>query len=84
MALKKQKQNFGYNFEYWMITSRSYAKEPNRTDFVISLYKDKESRDTDIYCAVESRQYFLEGDISTEGCYNYVKTLPEFEGAEDC
>ena len=84
MALKKQKQNFGYNFEYWMITSRSYAKEPNRTDFVISLYKDKEARDTDIYSAVESRQYFLEGDITTEECYNYLKTLPEFEGAEDC
>jgi len=84
MALKKQKQNFGYNFEYWMITARSYCKEPNRTDVVISLYKDKEARDADIFCAVESRQYTIEGDATSELCYNYLKTLPEFDGAEDC
>ena len=84
MALKKQKQNYGYNFEYWMITARSYTKEPNRTDFVVSLYKDKATRDADIYSAVESRQYTLIGDATTEECYNYLKTLPEFEGAEDC
>lgn len=84
MALKKQKQCYGYNFEYWMITNRSYNKENDKTNIVISLYKDKSARDNDIFCAVESYQYDIIGDNSTEQCYNYLKTQPDFEDAEDC
>lgn len=84
MALKKSKQCYGYNFEYWMITARSYNKENDKTNMVVSLYKDKEARDENIFCAVESFQYDMVGDVDTEGCYNYLKTQPEFEGAEDC
>lgn len=84
MALRKTKKVFGYDFNYWMITSRNYSKEYNRTEFVVSLYKNQDMRQEDVHSAIESYTYNLDGEQTTEACYNYLKTLSEYKDAEDC
>lgn len=90
MALiKKIRQEDGVTTEYHRILYVNVTVNSHNSIAVIS-YVDEESRQTD--GSGENRPYRQAATYETdydpsmdiEGAYDYLKTLPIFEGAEDC
>lgn len=88
MALKKEiKQNDGVVTGYHRILF--VQKTINSHDSIAVLsYVDKESRDKEeqgerpYKVSITFEKEYDEG-MTIEGAYEYLKTLPEFEGSED-
>lgn len=84
MALKKKITKFGYDFEYSMISNINFNKESNKTYITVNLYKDKATRDEDITNYAEYIDFVAEGNKTIAECYDFLKTLEQYQDAEDC
>jgi len=88
MALKLSKQNkLGYTMEYHKILSIGYKK----SELLISIgtYKDKSAKDSGCSPADMKNYHMPKSGYDTTSpdrpqIYTYLKSLPEFSGAEDC
>jgi len=89
MALYKDiKQDDGIITKYHRILYLTHTVNSHNSIAIVS-YTDRESRDTDIVS--ENRPYRkaityeidYDENMTIESAYNYLKTLPEFEGATD-
>ena len=89
MALYKDiKQDDGVITKYHRILYLTHTVNSHNSIAIVS-YIDRESRDTDIVS--ENRPYRkaityetdYDENMTIESAYNYLKTLPEFEGATD-
>ena len=91
MALKKlvniQKDLFdpALSAEYWVITRMESMKQDNRTRVELSLFETQEKSKQPMAFPHTMRHVEIDGmDVTREAAYNYIKTLPNFNDAEDC
>ncbi len=91
MALKKlvniQRDLFdpALSAEYWVITRVESMKQENRTRVELSLFETQEKSKEQMATPVSMRHVEMDGmDVTREQAYNYIKTLPNFNDAEDC
>lgn len=85
MALKKQINEKGFECEYWIIADIHSMKKLNLVTFTVLLFKDAVSRQASIDNFILTKHYRVsDSNKSKEDLYVYLKTLPEFSGAEDC
>jgi hypothetical protein len=86
MALKKDVVITRPNFDGLLIHRNGYWK-------ITRIYGDKSEMRFDVCCIVNTEinqqvsKYFtpvLDGKNFIAQAYDYLKTLPEFEGAQDC
>lgn len=87
MALKKQiETESGILAEYWRIHILRHDRKEAKTEVVLGCYKDVTARQAD-KAPVLSLSLHLIGDIESgnviQNCYDLIKLLPQFEGAED-
>lgn len=65
-----------------VIVPRKSVEGDRLTEAVLAICQDKDSE------PVERRGYYfnldMEGANPVQQAYDYIKTLPEFSGAEDC
>lgn len=89
MALKKSiRQEDGVTTEYHRVLFVQIT--PNRQNSVAVLsYVDGEARDSEKgseyqpYNRSVTYETGYDPEMTVEGAYNYLKTLPQFDGAED-
>jgi hypothetical protein len=91
MALKKlvniQKDLFDpvTPAEYWVITKMESMKQENKTRVELSLFTTQETSKQPMAFPHTMRHVEIEGmDVTREAAYRYIKTLPNFNDAEDC
>lgn len=84
MALKKTiTDSTGRTAEYWKIVqSQSFFMTEVKTHFNVALYASAEAR-LNGFQPVSESVYVAEGELSRAQCYYYLKTLEQFEEAED-
>lgn len=91
MALKKQiRQADGVVTEYHRILYIMQTLN-RQTSIAVLSYVNEDSRSGEIdiesgikpYQKAETFEFEYSPDITAESAYNLIKTLPEFEGAED-
>lgn len=83
MALKKKIDIYGYQPEYIIIDTVDFSKVLNNTKFRTLYYKNEEERRENLEAYIFRKDYCLPGCKSIIECYEYLKTLPEFDGSED-
>lgn len=72
MALKLKKQIAGYDYEYWKILKMS--TDLDNTCVRMGLYKDKETRDSNVNDFIEMKAIILDGtDYTRETAYQKIK-----------
>lgn len=87
MGLKLGKTIKGIDCQdaYHMVFSTMWDKETNNISAVVYSYFNKASRDANLLNQLEEKQYYLipanltQSDVQT--VYEYLVTLPEFQGA---
>jgi hypothetical protein len=85
MALKKSYTFKGIPCEYWIIINLELMKLTNRTKITLGLFVNSNTRDISLNNFVLSRIFEFSGvDKTRTDAYTYLKTLIDFENAEDC
>lgn len=91
MALKKlvniQREIFGppLSAEYWVITRMESQKQENKTRVELSLFETQEKSKKPMAIPITMWPVEMFGmDVTREMAYNYIKTLSNFDDAEDC
>lgn len=91
MALKKlvniQREIFGppLSAEYWVITRMEAQKQENKTRVELSVFESQEKSKQQMVPPMNMLHVEMEGmDVTREQAYNHIKTLPNFNDAEDC
>lgn len=84
MALKKMITDAtGRTAEYWKIGSKEHSYgSVSTTDFYLHLYADQEKKEQG-FVPIATEKHHVEGDLSRAQCYDYLKTLEQFEESED-
>lgn len=89
MAIKKEKTiKSGYIAEYWRVGIITYNRLEGTVYLRVDAYKDQAKRVEDLGGIAESISYnFPIGEVnensSLMNVYEYIKGLPEFDGAID-
>lgn len=63
--------------------THEYSKALNVTKFAISLFWDKASADANPTLELDTKEFRLNGLLTVAECYEQIKLMPEFEGAEN-
>lgn len=85
MALIKNINIKGYNYEYWMLSNVSANKVKDVTNCTLCLYKNKEERNKNINSNILQTNIIVQGYITDiPQIYNSIKqSFSEFDNIEE-
>jgi len=75
MALQKNKTVKGFTGNYWKIIKLTQDFTKNRVDVIIVLYKDKATRDNDIFSHVHTFEHNLNDSFHSKSYSNGADTM---------